>query len=150
MPNIHRIVIATPSEPASIKASFSPSASGDSVSAAPKNIQANSGAVSGTSAVPVTSVISASVESRPISAASAGAAIIGEATACSISARNRSGEDLSMPAARQPTPISAGTAIMVQAEAASTMPGRRRWSRNAAMSTRMNEMHSSRKIASAT
>src|SRR5882762_4252136 len=126
MPNSQRIVIATPSEPASINASLSPSASGDSVSAVPKNIQANSGAVSGTSAVPVTSVISASVESSPISAASAGAAIIGDATACSISPRNRSGDDVSTPAARQQMPISAGTAIMVQPEAASTMPGRRK------------------------
>src|ERR1017187_1626345 len=66
---------------------------------------------------------STSVASNPISAANAGAAIIGEATACSMSARNRSGACLSRPDARQLTPNRTGTAKDVHAVAASTMAG---------------------------
>ena len=106
--------------------------------------------MNGTSAVLVTSVISASVESSPITEASAGAAIIGEETACSISARKRAGECVSRPAMRQPAPEIKGTPSMVHAVAATTMPGRRSNSRRAPMSTRMKEMQSSRKIASVT
>ena len=61
--------------------------------------------------------------------ASPGAAIIGEATACSISRRNRSGERTSMPIATQLTPKMEGTASAVHSVAATMMPRRRRWSR---------------------
>ncbi len=113
-------------------------------------MEANSGAVSGTSAVEVTSVISTSVASSPISAASAGDAIIGEAMACSISARNRSGVWVSAAAKCADRPTSAGTAIVVQPVAISTSAGRRRCARRAEISTRMKEMQSRRKIASVT
>ena len=73
----------------------------------------------------VTSVISTSVASSPISAASAGDAIIGDATVCSMMPRNRSGDCLSKPVARQMTPTSKGTTSVDHAVAASTMPGRR-------------------------
>jgi hypothetical protein len=85
------MAVATNIEPARIANSFSPSVNGESVSAAPKNAYANAAAVKGTAAVLVTRVISTSVGSNPIRATSAGAAIIGEATACSMSPKNRSG-----------------------------------------------------------
>src|SRR5580704_14882288 len=83
-------------------------------------------------------------------AAKAGAAIIGEATACSISARNSAGERASRCVKRQAVPIKAGTTKDVHAVAASTRPGLRIWPRNAAMSTRRNARTSKAKIASVT
>ncbi len=83
-----------------------------------RNSAANSDAVNGTSAVEVTSVTRISVASRPISAAIAGEAIIGEAMPCSISARNRSGELVSKPVTRATRPKIKGTPIVVQAVAA--------------------------------
>ena len=88
--------------------------------------------------------------SSPMTAAKAGAAIIGEATACSISARNSGGERVSRCINRQAVPIKTGTTKDVHAVAASTRPGLRTWPRNAAVSTRRNARHSKAKIASVT
>jgi hypothetical protein len=98
----------------------------------------------------VTSVISTSVESSPISATSAGDAIIGEATACSISPRNRSGDALSNPVTTLPMPNSSGTMSALHTVAAITSIGRARYPRMAATSTRMNEITSRTNTASVT
>jgi hypothetical protein len=71
-------------------------------------------------------VIRTRVASNPINAASAGEAIIGDATACSINARNRSGELRSTSTQTQIMPAIVGTATMVHAVAANTIPGCRK------------------------
>jgi hypothetical protein len=122
-----RIIAATSSDPVRIAASFSPRANGDRVSVVPKKIEANKGAVNGTGAVLVTNVTSTSVASSPMRAASEGAAIIGEATACNIGARNRSGERASSPPKWNIVPTIASTASVVQAVAASSSAGRSKY-----------------------
>ena len=64
--------------------SFEPSTTGDSVMPSPTNSAANSGAVSGVTAVQTTNVASESAASSPIRAASVGAEITGGAAACRI------------------------------------------------------------------
>ena len=76
--------MATSAAPASIASSFAPSATGESVMPAPTNSAANTGAVSGVTAVQTTSVASESAASSPIRAASVGAEITGGAAACRI------------------------------------------------------------------
>lgn len=77
--------------PAMIATSLIASIAGETESVGPMKRWANRGAVKGMSAVLAMSVISTSVVSNPIKAASAGAAIIGDATPWSISPRNNSG-----------------------------------------------------------
>ncbi|MGY4332558.1 hypothetical protein ACVWWG_006975 [Bradyrhizobium sp. LB7.2] len=88
--------------------------------------------------------------SRPISAASAGEAIIGEAMLWSIMASARPGERAVRPVRWTISPTITGTPITVQAVAVATSAGRRKWPESAARSTRMKEMQSRTKIASVT
>jgi len=108
-----------------------------------------SGAVNGTTAVLATNVTSTRVASSPFKAARAGEAIIGEA-ACSIRAKNRSGDRSPSPIATQTPPQIIGTNSVVYTVAAITIPGRRSSRRISAPSTRMNETQSRRNTASAT
>ena len=88
--------------------------------------------------------------SSPITAANAGAAIIGDATACSINAKKRPGERACSPASRQHTPNKVGRAKEVHAVAVSTTAGLATYARKMAKSTRRNAMQSKAKIASVT
>ena len=80
--------------------------------------------VNGVTAVLVTNVVNTSVASSPITAANAGAAIMGEAIPCSINPKKRSGDCVFSPASRQDAPNKLGRTKEVHTVAVSTRAGR--------------------------
>ena len=105
--------------------------------AAPTNRWANSGAVSGVTAVQTISVASDSAASRPISAASAGADITGGRCGLQDQRDVEARQALGRSRARQDdSPISSGVATIIQAAAATTSARAREMRAHSAGSTR--------------
>ena len=149
-PAMERIAVAAQAAPARISTRRKPSASGDSVRSAPKNVPATPAAlVNGVAAVQAISNASETAPLSPINAASDGDEKVGGGTACNVSASRRPGAPRRSGNAATPNPKRAPSAIsgstsMVQATAAISRPGRAHCARSATGSIRRNAKISSR------
>jgi len=108
----------------------------------------NSGTVSGIRAVLVIMVMSTNVESKPIKAANAGVAIIGDESACKINPKYKSGKSSCMFVTFKINPVIMGIISAVQIVVSIIIFGFLIFVLNLSMSSLRKDRHKSKKIDS--